>query len=118
MPRPKHLDLGAKRFSVVFAAAEEMDETDANGYARYDDCEIVVLDSLKPQTQANVLLHEALHIMYRRIDVPGVPPMGRRLVQSDFEELVVVTMADGVCELFRRNPCFAKWWSECLEIKL
>jgi len=85
--RPERLRILGKRFSVQW-----VDDLDGlNGQADCDGLEIKVVNTLKLETEQDILLHEVLHAVEGQMGL-------------DVEDTVIERLATGLLAVIKDNP--------------
>ncbi len=91
--RPTHIDISYMRLEVV--EREHYLSRQDLGSLHYDQQVITVRAGMNDAEEANTVLHECLHAIFYAYGIN---------MTHEQEELVVNTVANGVCELIKRNP--------------
>lgn len=91
--RPTHIDISYMRLEVV--EREHYHPRQDLGTMHYDQQVISVRAGMAASEEANTLLHECLHAIFYAYGIS---------MPHEQEEAVVNTVANGLCELIKRNP--------------
>ena len=102
--RPAKFDLSYRVYDVHFV--DTMGMGGDNGHHDGDLSQIVIQESLSSREQANVFLHEFTHAVFTM--------WGVKFKDEDTEEVAVNAVANGICELLRRNPGVIDWVRSCI----
>lgn len=93
MKRPERIRVLGKRYSINWV---EKIDGDLNGQADCDGLEIKVVDSLKLDTEQDILLHEVLHAVEGQMGL-------------DVEDTVIERLATGLLAVLKDNPSFVTY---------
>ncbi|GAB3644741.1 hypothetical protein [Ramlibacter alkalitolerans] len=104
---PTKLAIGAYGFTVSRMSEEAARKAGVFGETDLHNQDVAINFGNTDQTVANTFLHEALHGVHW---VSG-------LEDKPLEEEFTRQGANGICELFRRNPKAMAWWLATLDPK-
>lgn len=102
---PKSVVLGYKTFEIMYVPISMFSGN--MGHSAVDKGLIVVDHTFPVAEVVNTFIHECLHIMWH------ASQLGKDDDSVD-EEKVVTVIANGLVELFARNPDVMKWVTRCL----
>tara|TARA_Y100000310_G_scaffold321717_1_gene379754 strand:+ start:12447 stop:12797 length:351 start_codon:yes stop_codon:yes gene_type:complete len=105
MQPPKKIKIGYKYFDVRFV--ERIGMEGQLGAAHWERGEILLLDGgshVGPTELANTLLHEVIHLVQRF--------MALNHVREPSEEMITVSLTDGLLMVFADNPKLLLWIQE------
>jgi hypothetical protein len=102
---PQSIALGYKTFRIMYLPISIFSEE--LGRSEHTKGVIVVDPTFSPAEVVNTFVHECLHLMWTNSQA------GKDGDAID-EEKIVIVMANGLVELFARNPDVTKWITRCL----
>ena len=95
--RPAHIRILGKRYSITWQPKVSGDDgKPLNGLTDCDGLEIQMVDSLKLETEQDMLLHEVLHAVEGQMGL-------------DVEDTVIERLATGLLAVIKDNPRFTSY---------
>lgn len=102
---PKHVRIGHRTYTIVFKTGIELEGFPCNGLCLYDQSELHIDASLKPDVMAEVVWHECLHAMHWEAG----------LTDSSGEEEYTSLTAKALVRFRQDNKTLVKWLDKMAE---
>ena len=101
---PKTIDLGYITVKLTFVPKFKKNYRVGSYHSRKHEIKART-EGILPIELANTVMHECLHIMFR-LD---------NMERCGNEEIIVSNLANGLCELAKRNPELMEWFQKGCE---
>lgn len=119
---PTKIDLGYRRVNLASVKYDEEFHSQMGQFENQDNRVIICITG-ESTTDANTLIHEILHLIYNQYLLDDALALRGKKKSSDMvrkddkeiaEERIVNSIANGLTEMYMRNPRIAEWLWERL----
>jgi len=106
---PRKVKINSVIFDIIVLDSEStMLTTGPLGMTNQDNAEITVRLTGNISQDVNTVIHEIMHGIFYQQDIPNSPQSQER-EDDDFEEPMVIGMANGFMSVYYDNPKLVKW---------